>query len=328
MGPSRRRWSQSATWGIPLEFKSGPVYTVHLPVIAICGCGARYTLKDELQGTSVRCPKCSTAFTVPSSRPTGLPPEGVDPVFHRNYFLLRQQHLAINEKYSVCDEQGSEILFIERPAFLLSSLFAITAGLAAAAFAGSVSFQLVGIFVASPFTSFLYGALISAFVGFSVFLFTVVSLWPLRHVTIYRDSSKTDPLVEVLQDQRFVALTATFTVRGPDGVVLAHFHKNHIYDFLRKRWRIIRPDGTLWAQAREDSILLSLLRRMVGTLYGALRANFIICKEDSEDVIGEFNRNFTILDRYVLNLGPDTQMHLDRRVALALGVMLDTGERR
>jgi hypothetical protein len=48
----------------------------------------------------------------------------------------------------------------------------------------------------------------------------------------------------------------------------------------------------------------------------------------SEEVVGEFNRKLTILDRYVLDLRADTGKGLDRRIALALGVMLDTGERR
>ena len=34
------------------------------------------------------------------------------------------------------------------------------------------------------------------------------------------------------------------------------------------------------------------------------------------------------LDRYVLDMSGDLSRTLDRRIALALGVMLDTGERR
>jgi hypothetical protein len=45
-------------------------------------------------------------------------------------------------------------------------------------------------------------------------------------------------------------------------------------------------------------------------------------------VVGEFNRKFTLLDRYVLDLSRDEERALDRRVAVAMGVMLDTGERR
>ena len=41
--------------------------------------------------------------------------------------------------------------------------------------------------------------------------------------------------------------------------------------------------------AKEDSMVLSLLRRFLGPMYGLLRANFIIHPAGSEEVIGEFN---------------------------------------
>ncbi|WP_279384179.1 hypothetical protein [Geotalea toluenoxydans] len=41
-----------------------------------------------------------------------------------------------------------------------------------------------------------------------------------------------------------------------------------------------------------------------------------------------FNRSFTILDRYVLDMTQDNGQRIDRRLALAMGVLLDTGERR
>jgi len=88
------------------------------------------------------------------------------------------------------------------------------------------------------------------------------------------------------------------------------------------------PDKRLLFIAKEDSVILSLLRRFLGPLFGLLRTNFIILRPDSEEVIGEFKRKFTILDRYVLDMSGDPQRLMDRRVALALGVMLDTGERR
>ena len=74
--------------------------------------------------------------------------------------------------------------------------------------------------------------------------------------------------------------------------------------------------------------ILSLLRRLIGPLFGLLRTNFIFLPAGSEDVIGEFKRKFTILDRYVLDMSADPQRLMDRRIALALGLMLDTGERR
>jgi hypothetical protein len=80
--------------------------------------------------------------------------------------------------------------------------------------------------------------------------------------------------------------------------------------------------------AKEDSIILSLLRRVLGPLFGLLRTNFLITRGESDMVVGEFKRKLTILDRYVLDLSADRRRDLDRRLGLALGVMLDTGERR
>ena len=155
-----------------------------------------------------------------------------------------------------------------------------------------------------------------------------VGLSAKRHVTFYRDQSKRDKLLDVLQDRKWQPITATYTVRDRTGRTLALLWKNYLYNIIRKRWYVKAPDGTTLYVAKEDSIILSLLRRLLGPLFGLLRTNFIIVRDGSEDVVGEFNRKFTLLDRYVLDLKADGARVLDRRVALALGVMLDTGERR
>src|SRR5439155_1383823 len=90
--------------------------------------------------------------------------------------------------------------------------------------------------------------------------------------------------------------------------------KNYLYNIVRKRWYVKAPDGTTLYVAKEDSIILSLLRRFLGPLFGLLRTNFIIVRNGSEDVVGEFNRKFTLLDRYVLDLKADRARELDRRV--------------
>ena len=66
-------------------------------------------------------------------------------------------------------------------------------------------------------------------------------------------------------------------------------------------------------------------------MLGFLRANFILVTpqpDNTEITRGEFNRNFTVLDRYVLDLTRDRPRLIDRRIAIALGVLLDTGEHR
>ncbi len=149
-----------------------------------------------------------------------------------------------------------------------------------------------------------------------------------RHITFYRDESKRERLLDVLQDQKLQLIVATYTVRDAKGKPIARLRKNYLYNFFRKRWEIRSLAGHLAFVAREDSIILSLLRRVLGPMYGLLRTNFVILGPDERSHLGEFQRKMTILDRYALDLSRDRQRKLDRRMALALGVMLDTGERR
>lgn len=248
----------------------------------------------------------------------------LDPVFNRDKFLLRQKVLTLSEKYDVCDEDGQAILFIERPMHWGQNLLAIFAGIVTAVVLGIV---LIAIVTALPDAIQGFGFLVSLVVWFVGISTVSIALSKKRHVTIYRDATKQEPLIKILQDKKFEWLVATFTVRDTRGD-LATFRKNYLYDLFRKRWDCFDPDGNLICIAQEDSLFLAILRRLLGVLLGLLRTNFIICAADGDRVLGEFNRNFTILDRYVLDLSQDTGRSLDRRIAIALGVMLDTGERR
>jgi len=51
----------------------------------------------------------------------------LDPAFDRDFFLLNQRLLSLNEKYDVADESGEPILFVERPRFFFRRLLALVA---------------------------------------------------------------------------------------------------------------------------------------------------------------------------------------------------------
>src|SRR5487761_1524800 len=105
-----------------------------------CGCGQAYQLKDEMAGRLVTCPSCGA--TLRAAAPQRSPQ--ADPAFAHDKFLLRQKHLALNEKYYVWDEQGRELLFIERPVFLLRTAAAVLAAVLVAT-AGICATVVLGI---------------------------------------------------------------------------------------------------------------------------------------------------------------------------------------
>ena len=283
-----------------------------------------YELRPQYAGRLLECPSCGrhirAGYLASAPRP---PAPGVDPAFDRDVFLLRERVFTIRSKYEVWADNGTPVLYVERPTYPVRTLFAYFVALIASLTAAR--------WILGPFPEDGGGGLL-VLVGFPlvafVFLVVSMSLRPRRHVTIYRDDSRRETLLRVLQNQRVAVLTRTYTVVTPSGEPLATLRKTYLHNIVRKRWYVATPGGEPIAMAIEDSIVLSLLRRVLGVFLGFLRTNFLLVRGSDEAVLGEFNRKFTLFDRYVLDLSADPDRAFDRRVALALGVMLDTGERR
>jgi hypothetical protein len=289
-------------------------------IVVACACGEVYELRSEWAGRLVECAVCHRSLRV------GSPPRaggGGDPAFDRDAFLLRERLLSISSKYEVQAADGASILYVERPTYPLRTLFAFFMGTVAA------SLSLVWLTAVVRTLHLDLGGAIIALAGLAPATFLVVSMSmrPLRHVTVYRNESRAETVLRIRQDQRWAVLTRTYTVMTVAGEILALLRKRYVHNLIRKRWYVEAPTGMVVALAIEDSIVLSLLRRVLGSLFGLLRTNFVLTRPDGA-VLGEFNRKFTILDRYVLDLTGDSERYLDRRVALALGIMLDTGEGR
>jgi hypothetical protein len=248
---------------------------------------------------------------------------GAEPAFDRDTFLLRERLLTITSKYEVQGADGAPILYVERPTYPFRTILAYLCG----ALAASLSLVWMTLVVRSLGLELGGAIIVLAGVAPATFLVVSMSMRPRRHVTVYRNESRAEILLRVRQDQRWAVVTRTYTVTTAADEILARLRKRYIHNLIRKRWYVETPAGSVIALAIEESIVLSLLRRVLGSLFGLLRTNFMFIRPDGA-VLGEFNRKFTILDRYVLDLTGDPERYLDRRVALALGIMLDTGESR
>lgn len=319
-----------------------------MAITITCRCGKSASVPDNYAGRTGRCSSCGAAVLVPlqpspsmaapefcqpaEERPKPAPeapPDknspALDPVFVRDTFLLRQKHLAINEKYAVWDKTGMALLFVERPAHLLRNILALLAAAAAS----------IAVFTLTGFTyEILPESLRGVYVTFGILLgiatiFAVyVALEQKRHVEFYRDERRGEKLLRIIQDTKMQLVNATYTVTDAAGNSIGTFSKNYLWDIILKRWECRDPHGKLLFKVREDSIIKAILRRLLGTLLGLLRVDFVFCHPTSGEEIGRFNRSFTLLDRYVLDMGNDRAQRIDRRLALAMGVMLDTGEKR
>jgi hypothetical protein len=299
-----------------------------MAILATCDCGRSLSLKNEFAGERIRCPDCGGTIEVPAIAAQA------HAAFDRDRFLLRQRLMSIAQVYDVRGDDDAQILFVRRPSHILRSLLGILAALVVCVLTAILGlFGLASLTRLGPDAAVIGFFICAPLVGLAVLSATIatfVAIVPRRHVSFCTDPKFRETLLEVRQDSKLMPLRPRYTIVCPVEGPIARLSKNVLVSLLRKRWWCHDLEGNPICTAYEDSIILSLLRRLLGPMYGLLRTNYVIVRGAAADGprIGEFNRTLTLFDRYVLDLSADPTRSLDRRIALALGVMLDTGEGR
>jgi tetratricopeptide (TPR) repeat protein len=258
----------------------------------------------------------------------GLPlgPLTAEDIFGRDRFYFSRKW-SVTERYYVFDEYGQHILFVEKPIIarnFLASFFGIIA---------AIGFFILSLMAFVPLMSpgmesvggLLLATLISMVVSVIGAGAIMSGLEKKRRVIIYRDESKNEKFLEIIQETKVVIIRTVYTLFGPQGQVIAKFRRNHFIDNFRRIVKCIRPDGNIWFIAKEDSSWLAFLRRIL-PLEGLgiiILTNFNFILASTGRKAGEFNRTSAILDKHVLDLSEDQTKSLDRKAALACAVLLD-----
>jgi uncharacterized protein YxjI len=120
-------------------------------------------------------------------------------------------------------------------------------------------------------------------------------------------------------------------------VVDAHDGKigllHHVFgkSLLRTTWNVLDAAGEEVAVAQERSQAMAILRRgidFVPDIGGLIPIPYNFDLLIGGAVVGRMDRKFQLRDRYVLDLSGDPDKKLDRRLAIALAVGLDTLQNR
>jgi uncharacterized protein YxjI len=147
---------------------------------------------------------------------------------------------------------------------------------------------------------------------------------------VYEDETKARQLFTLEQASAWSIINFEFTLTDAAGQPIARLRRHGWASMVRRTWKIYDPGGREIAHAYEDSLWKAVVRRALelsDSLGGLIRTNFIIVRPDGSR-IGEFVRRFTLTDKYVLDLTPDSQRSFDRRIAVALAILLDNAESR
>ena len=149
-------------------------------------------------------------------------------------------------------------------------------------------------------------------------------------IRFFADEQETEELFRIKARSVFDIGGARYDVTEPDGApigVLGHAFRKSL---LRSTWKVTDADEGEVVTAQERSLPMALARRLVDFVpYGEwvpIPYNFDLLMDGR--VIGHMNRKFQLRDRYVLDLSADHQRQLDRRLAIALAIGLDTLQNR
>jgi uncharacterized protein YxjI len=125
-----------------------------------------------------------------------------------------------------------------------------------------------------------------------------------------------------------------YDVTTPEGERIGVLGKVFGKSLLRSTWSIMDADEQELAIAKERSVPIAVLRRVIDAVpYGdfvPIPFHFTIdtVSEGAERHIGDLNRRFGVRDTYDLDVSGDVERKIDRRLAVSLGIALDALQSR
>jgi uncharacterized protein YxjI len=155
-------------------------------------------------------------------------------------------------------------------------------------------------------------------------------------IRFYADDSKQVELMRLKARQRFDP-RARYDVTDDRGGKIGEIQKVFGESLLRSTYRIYDASGAELATARERSMLVALVRRLVGFIpYVGDYADWLPIPYHfdfmrGEQVLGSHERRTGLLkfrDVYDIDMSPDTARSVDRRLVLAIAVGMDALQAR
>jgi uncharacterized protein YxjI len=149
-------------------------------------------------------------------------------------------------------------------------------------------------------------------------------------IGFYADEEETQ-LHFRIKARSMIEIGGRYDVTDGAGTRIGVLEKVFGKSLLRSTWRILDANEQEVAMAQERSVPMAVLRRAIDFVpeVGGLIPipyNFDILVDGAP--AGRMDRKFQLRDRYVLDLSDDPDKRIDRRLAIALAIGLDTLQNR
>jgi uncharacterized protein YxjI len=153
-------------------------------------------------------------------------------------------------------------------------------------------------------------------------------------IRFYADESKQRLVMRILARQRFDP-AARYDVTDGSGERIGAIQKAFAKSLVRSTYLLFDPAGNQVCEARERSLTVALLRRLVdfvpyiGNVAEWLPIPYHFVFTRGDQVLAEHTRQaWKLTDHYTIDCRPDTGHLLDRRLVLAAAVGMDALQAR
>ena len=152
-----------------------------------------------------------------------------------------------------------------------------------------------------------------------------------EHIRFFADEAETQELFHIQAQTWLDTGGSRYDVVDAQEGKIGMLHHVFGKSLLRTTWNVLNATDQEVAVARERSQAMAILRRgidFVPDVGGLIPIPYNFDILSAEQVIGKMDRKFQLRDRYVLDLSGDSDRKLDRRLAIALAIGLDTLQNR
>jgi uncharacterized protein YxjI len=153
-------------------------------------------------------------------------------------------------------------------------------------------------------------------------------------IRFYTDDSKTQELMRIKARQRFDP-RARYDVTAADGAKIGEIQKVFGKSLLRSTYQLYDAGGSEVAIAQERSLAVALIRRLVGfvpyldNISDWLPIPYHFDFRRGDELLGTHTRQmWKIRDAYRIDMTPDAERTVDRRLILAIAVGMDALQAR
>jgi uncharacterized protein YxjI len=148
-------------------------------------------------------------------------------------------------------------------------------------------------------------------------------------IRFYADENESEELFRI-KARSLMEIGGRYDVTTPAGERIGVLEKVFGKSLLRSTWRILDSSEQELAIAKERSVPIAILRRVIDAVpYGDfIPIPFHFTIDAGERHVGDLNRRFGVRDTYDLDVSGDLERTIDRRLAIALGIALDALQSR